>query len=167
MSDSVLVLNANYEPINVCDLRRAISLIVLDKASLILNGRGVFHTASTTFPIPSVIRLQKMVHRPHPRVKFTRREVFRRDNFICQYCGKQFGALTIDHIVPKHLGGMQSWTNVVTACPSCNHIKGGRRLQDTNMNLIRKPSEPPNSAIYVFGHHLSENAEWKQFLDGW
>jgi len=167
MSGAVLVLNANYEPINVCGMRRAIKLILMEKASLIENGRGEFHSATKSFPIPSVIRLESMVHRPHPKVKLTRREIFRRDNYTCQYCGKQYGALTIDHIIPKHLGGTQSWTNVVTACAMCNHQKGGRRLQDTNMRLIRKPQEPPSSAIYIFGHHLSENEEWSRYLEGW
>lgn len=167
MSGSVLVLNANYEPINVCGMRRAITLILLEKASLIENGRGEFHSATKSFPIPSVIRLQNMVHRPHPRVKLSRREIFRRDNYTCQYCGKQYGALTIDHIIPKHLGGTQSWTNMVTACALCNHQKGGRRLQDTNMHLIRKPQEPPSSALYIFGHHLPENETWSRYLEGW
>ena len=86
----VLVLNANFEPINVCDTRRAIGLILNEKASLVLNGRGHIRTVSHIFPRPSIIRLNKMVRRPRPKVKLTKREILRRDNFICQYCGQHY-----------------------------------------------------------------------------
>ncbi len=167
MVESVLVLNANYEPINVCNLRRAIGLILADKAAMVVNGRGVIHTASTTFPRPSVIRLERMIHRPRPHVQFSRREVFRRDNYTCQYCGTRAAELTIDHVIPRHLGGRQTWTNVVTACSLCNHRKGGRRLEEVNMRLLRLPAEPPSSVAYLFGRHLSEYHEWEPFLSGW
>ncbi len=88
MDTPVLVLNSNFEPINVCGFQRAIGLMLTDKATLILNGRGVIHTTNNTYPIPSVIRLSHMVHRPRMRVTLNRREVFRRDHFTCQYCGK-------------------------------------------------------------------------------
>ncbi|MEJ5200844.1 MAG: HNH endonuclease [Anaerolineales bacterium] len=165
--NAVLVLNANFEPINVCDVRRAIGLILTEKASLVLNGRGEIHTASATYPLPSVIRIQNMIHRPRVRVRLSRREVFRRDNYTCQYCGKTSGSLTIDHVIPRHLGGEHTWTNVVTACSACNHRKGGRTLAEANMHLLRLPQEPPSSAYYVFGHHLTKYAEWEPFLTGW
>ncbi len=167
MNQSVLVLNANFEPINVCNLRRAVGLILADRASMVVNGRGVIHTINSTFPRPSIIRLQKMVHRPHSRVRLCRREFFRRDNFTCQYCGKHAHDLTVDHVIPRHLGGAHTWNNVVTACASCNHRKGGRRLVEAGMTLLHVPDEPPGSAIYVFGRHLNENAEWEPFLNGW
>jgi 5-methylcytosine-specific restriction endonuclease McrA len=167
MADNVLVLNANFEPINVCDLRRAVGLILTHKASMVMNGRGEIHTAGSSFPRPSIIRLQHMVHRPRPKVKLTRREVFRRDNYTCQYCGKRAGDLTIDHIIPRHLGGQHIWTNVVTACPQCNHRKGGRTLTEAGMQLLRPPAEPPASALYIFGRHLTEYTEWEPFLLGW
>ena len=165
--ESILVLNANFEPLNVCGIRRAIGLIILDKASLILNGRGVIQTVDKTYPRPSIIRLQKMINRPRPQVKFTRKEIFRRDHYTCQYCGKKFKDLTIDHIIPRHQGGQQDWTNVVTACSSCNHKKGGRTLQESGMKLQKKPIAPPNSAMYLYKHYLEENREWEQFLKGW
>ncbi len=167
MQAPVLVLNANFEPVNVCDTRRAIGLILAEKASLVVNGRGEIKTTSRSYPRPSVIRLQKMIHRPRPHLKLTRREVFRRDNFTCQYCGKKSSDLTIDHVVPRHLGGKHIWTNVVAACPACNHRKGGRMLNEVNMRLLRTPSEPPRSAQYIFGLHLNENMEWQDFLMGW
>ncbi len=167
MQAPVLVLNANFEPINVCDTRRALGLLLSEKAALVLNGRGEVRTVSRTVPRPSVIRLQKMVSRPRPQLKLTRREIFRRDGFACQYCGKHAPELTIDHVIPRHLGGQHVWSNVVAACPACNHRKGGRRLEDSGMHLLHVPIEPPSSAHYIFGRHLSENHEWEDYLAGW
>jgi 5-methylcytosine-specific restriction endonuclease McrA len=167
MSLPVLVLNANFEPIHVCDVRRAIGLILSDKASLVLNGRGEIKTVSRAYPLPSVIRLEKMVVRPRVRIKLTRREVFRRDNFTCQYCGRHMNDLTIDHVIPRHMGGRHIWTNVVTACAPCNHRKGGRTVEEARMHLLRPAKEPPASASYVFGRHLADFAEWEPFITGW
>jgi 5-methylcytosine-specific restriction endonuclease McrA len=167
MNEPVLVLNANFEPINVCTTRRAIGLLLAGKADMVVNGRGYIHTISQLIPRPSVIRLETQVHRPRPHVKLTRREVFRRDNYTCQYCGRRDGGLTIDHVIPRHLGGAHTWTNVVTACPACNHHKGGRRLEDAHMTLLKTPTEPPANAAYIFGRHLAENAEWEPFINGW
>lgn len=167
MNAPVLVLNANFEPLNVCDTRRALGLILTGKADLVVNGRGVIHTVSREIPRPSIIRLGEMVQRPRPRVKLTRREIFRRDNYTCQYCGRRSGEMTVDHVLPRHLGGKHIWTNVVTACPACNHQKGGRRLGESGMKLIRLPQEPPSSALYIFGRHLTENMDWEPYIRGW
>jgi 5-methylcytosine-specific restriction endonuclease McrA len=163
----VLVLNANFEPINVCNSRRAIGMMLDGRAALIANGRGVIKTVTRTFPLPSVIRLENMIQRPRPHIKLSRREVFRRDNYTCQYCGRKMHNLTIDHVLPRHLGGMHMWTNVVTACSSCNHQKGGRRLEESRMSLMVNPHEPPASASYIFGRHLPDNEEWLPFIVGW
>lgn len=165
--EAVLVLNANFEPVNVCNMRRAVGLMLTEKAFLVLNGRGEIRTAASFFPRPSVIRLQKMIHRPRPTIRLARREILRRDNYTCQYCGKHTIDLTIDHVIPRHLGGPHSWWNVVAACSGCNHRKGGRKLEEVGMRLQRIPREPSASALYVFGHHLNENSEWEQFLTGW
>ena len=167
MIENVLVLNANFEPLNVCDMHRAIGLLLTRRAALVLNGRGYIHTVNAEFPRPSIIRLQQMIHRPHPHVKLTRREIFRRDNYTCQYCGRHTTTLTIDHIIPRHMGGPHTWENVVTACASCNHRKGGRTLVEANMKPLRVPIEPPASAVFIFGRHLTENSEWEPYLQGW
>jgi 5-methylcytosine-specific restriction endonuclease McrA len=167
MEAPVLVLNANFEPINICNTRRAIGLILSGKADMVMNGRGYVHTVKLTIPQPSVIRLDIMVRRPRPRLKLTRREIFRRDNYTCQYCGRHATELTLDHVVPKHLGGGHTWTNVVAACPACNHHKGGRKLEEARMVLLHVPKEPPASAGYLFGRHLENNDEWRQFITGW
>jgi 5-methylcytosine-specific restriction endonuclease McrA len=167
MNDAVLVLNANYEPVNVCNLRRAICLLLTDRAILVLNGRGELQTANAIFPRPSIIRLQHMIQRPRPRPRLTRQEVFRRDNYTCQYCGKRTQELTIDHVIPRHMHGGHIWTNVVAACPSCNHRKGGRTLAECGMRLLGPPREPPASIAYIYGRHISQYAEWEPYLMGW
>lgn len=167
MQAPVLVLNVNFEPINICNTRRAIGLIFTGKAAMVLNGRGYIHTVTQLIPRPSVIRLEHMIHRPRLKVKLTRREVFRRDNYTCQYCGRHSSDLTLDHVLPKHLRGEHVWTNVVAACPCCNHRKGGRRLEEAHMSLLHRPIEPSASAFYVFGHHLNQNGEWEPFINGW
>jgi 5-methylcytosine-specific restriction endonuclease McrA len=167
MYGPVLVLNANFEPINVCDTRRALGLILMNKASLVLNGRGEIQTVSQAFPAPSIIRLERMVKRPHQMVRLTKREIFRRDNYTCQYCGSHPVRLTVDHVVPRHLGGEHSWENLVTACPACNLKKGGRIPEQANMSLLRRPYEPPASAHYLFGRYLENNQEWEPFIEGW
>jgi 5-methylcytosine-specific restriction endonuclease McrA len=167
MNEPVLVLNANFAPINICSSRRAIVLILTGKASLVSNGRGYIQTVSETFQRPSVIRLGKMVKRPRPRVTLNRREIFRRDNYTCQYCGTRVGTLTIDHVVPKRLGGEHTWENLVTACSACNHVKGGRLPEQAGMQLRSIPREPSLSARYIFARHVKDNQEWDSFLEGW
>lgn len=167
MNDTVLVLNANYEPLNVCDTKRAIGLLLTGKAEMVADSRGHIHSARMTFPLPSVIRLEHMVRRPRPRVKLSKREVFRRDNYTCQYCGRQTSHLTIDHVIPRHRGGQHRWDNLVAACPPCNRRKGGRLAGEADMALRRRPSEPAPTVSYLFGRHLAENEEWRKYLEGW
>jgi 5-methylcytosine-specific restriction endonuclease McrA len=167
MDRPVLLLNANYEPIHVCNTKRAVGLLMMHKAEIIVNSRGVIRTPSTTFPRPSVIRLSYMVHRPRPRITLTKREILRRDNYTCQYCGQRSHRLTIDHVRPRRLGGVHGWENVVAACPACNHRKGGRTLANAHMRLLRRPYEPKATASYLFGGYLEENREWLGFVDGW
>lgn len=167
MNESVLVLNANFAPINVCTTRRAIGLILTGRASMVMNGRGVITTISANIDKPSVIRLDRMVKRPRPRVKLCKREIFRRDNYTCQYCGSREGILTLDHVIPRRLGGVHSWENLVTACATCNHHKGGRTVEQASMRLKKTPAEPSSSATYIFARHIYQNLEWEPYLNGW
>ncbi|MEI7988986.1 MAG: HNH endonuclease [Chloroflexota bacterium] len=167
MQNAVLVLNANFEPLNVCNLHRAVGLVLMEKASLVLNGRGEINTVSQQHLIPSIIRLEHMIKRPHPSVKLSKREILRRDHNTCQYCGKHSLHMTVDHIIPRHLGGNTSWENMVTACPICNHRKGGRILEQAKMELLHPPVPPPASVEYLFGHYLENNLEWLPFVKGW
>ena len=108
-----------------------------------------------------------MIRRPRPHVRLTKRELFRRDNNTCQYCGAASGYMTLDHVVPRHRGGEHSWANLVTACPACNARKGGRTLHEAHMHLLRPPGEPRATAVYLFGAYLHHNEAWRPFLEGW
>ncbi|MBG0771343.1 MAG: HNH endonuclease, partial [Anaerolineaceae bacterium] len=108
-----------------------------------------------------------MVKRPRPIVKLTRKEIFRRDNFTCQYCGRQTNTLTIDHVIPRHMGGETTWSNVVTACSRCNHLKGGMTPEQSGMVPLRRPQAPPCTAVYLFGKHSDHSQEWQEYLIGW
>jgi len=167
MHHPVLVLNANYEPLNVCTTRRAIGLYLSGKAEMLMNGRGYIKTVRRDYPRPSIIRLGYMIKRPYPRVRLTKKEIFRRDSYTCQYCGENGNRLTIDHVIPRHRKGEYNWDNLVTACPKCNLMKGGRALPEANMHLKRKPVEPRATALYLYGTYLTQNEEWEPFLRGW
>ena len=163
----VLVLNQNFEPLNVCRTRRAISLVILGKAYILENGRGIIRTPSIVFPCPSVIKLAYMIRRPRPKLKLTRQAVFHRDNYACQYCGRPSDRLTIDHVIPRYLGGAHDWENVVSACPTCNRKKGGRTPAEAQMSLIKKPYRPKATGLYVFHRYLGEHTQWQKFIQGW
>lgn len=168
MRDAVLVLNQNYEPLNVCSVRRALVLILGGKAELLEAGRGLVSSATRAFPFPSVIRLMHLIKRPRPRVKLTRREIFLRDGFTCQYCGTRSSNLTIDHVIPRSRGGLHVWDNVVTACQPCNHRKGGKSVAEARMNLLMQPREPRAGRYYTIERRLnaSMDDEWGKFLPG-
>ena len=167
MHEPVLVLNANFAPINVCTTRRAIGLIFTGKASMVMDGRGIIKTVSKDIEKPSIIRLGRMVRRPRPRVILNKREIFRRDKYTCQYCGYRGIYLTLDHVIPRRLGGVHSWENLVTACASCNHRKGGRTIAQAGLKLLKKPKKPTSTALYIFSRHVKINDEWEPYLKGW
>ena len=167
MNTPVLVLNVNYEPLNICSTARAMGLLVLGKAEIVQNGRGVVRTATHVYERPSVIRLGYMVHRPHPHVRLNKREIFRRDGYRCQYCGRPSAHLTLDHVLPKKNGGRYGWRNLVSACPQCNRHKGSRTPQEAGMKLYSLPKEPPATAMYLYGRYLRANQDWTEFLEGW
>ena len=162
----VLVLNQNYEPLNVCHVRRAIILIYQAKAEMLENGIGYIHTAERKFPIPSVIRLPYLVKRPfHVNRKLTRMEIFARDNHTCQYCGKQTRQLTLDHVIPRFRGGQHTWENVVSACVSCNRKKAGRTPEEAGMKLRHIPAPPRVSRYsYIPSQYLQSRREWERYF---
>ena len=161
----VLVLNQNYEPLNICRARRAVVLIYQRKAEMLENGSGFIHSASSTFPLPSVIRLGCMIKRPRPERRLTRLEVFNRDHYTCQYCGKETRHLTLDHVIPRHRGGQQTWENVVGACIACNRRKAGKTPEEAKMKLIRQPSSPRSKTpFYIPYHYLQNHSEWQKYL---
>lgn len=167
LREPVLVLNANFEPLNVCSLRRAIALVLSGKAEILENGRGEVRTPSRVFPRPSVIRLRYVVRRPPRRLRLTKREILRRDQYTCQYCWRSSPHLTVDHVIPRHRGGGHTWENLVAACPACNRRKGNRTPAEAHMTLLRPPFEPVPTIRYLFGAYLREYAEWRKYLEGW
>lgn len=142
-------------------------LVYTGKATILLNGRGMVSSSSAEFEIPSVIKLNAMIKRPYPKVPLSKREILRRDNHTCQYCGRQGGFMTLDHIIPRRLGGPHTWQNLVTACAPCNRRKGGDVLSKINMTLLQQPRQPTASPRYLFGRHLESHGEWEQFIEGW
>ena len=157
------MLNQNYQPLNICNARRAISLLGRGKAELLENGRGNIRSISQVFPIPSVIRLIYMVKRPLMRRRLSRRAVFYRDGFSCQYCGKATKELTLDHIVPRSRHGPHVWENVVSACIPCNHRKAGLTLPEADMRLLKEPAAPRPNPYYLFRHRNILD-EWRPFM---
>lgn len=140
-----LVLNASYEPLCVVADRRAVVLVLSDKADLVHDAGRVLHAERMAVPVPSVIRLRYFVRVPFERgVALSRRAVFARDDQRCQYCGT--GAESIDHVVPRSRGGRHEWDNVVAACRPCNLRKGDRLLDETNLVLRRRPLAPRHLA---------------------
>ena len=161
----VLVLNQNYEPLNVCRARRALVLILHGKAEMLENGSGYIYTTTSSFPLPSVIRLIYLIRRPRPLRKLTRLEVFHRDRYTCQYCGKYTHDLTIDHVIPQRLGRQHTWDNVVSACIPCNRRKAGKTLHKARMQLLREPGPPSgNLPFYIPLHYLEDQMEWQKYL---
>lgn len=160
----VLVLNQNYEPLNVCKVRRALNLLFRGKAEVLENGRGSLHSVGGEFDIPSVIRLVYLIrHHPRPR-RLTKLEVFSRDGHTCQYCGRGGKELTLDHVIPRRRGGEHSWENVVTACIPCNRRKAGRTPLEAGMPLLREPKPPRHNGFYVPYHYLRAHSEWRKYL---
>lgn len=142
--EQVLLLNITYEPLKVINWKKAITLLFLQKVEVLEEYSREIHSVSFSIKLPSVVRLLWMVKKPKTPVKFSRQNIYARDRYKCQYCGRQFPSeeLTYDHITPKSLGGKTKWDNIVTCCIQCNRKKGGRSPAQARMKLIRKPSRP-------------------------
>jgi len=148
--ESVLVLNATYEPLSVVSVRRAVLLLLKEKAEIVEAAEAELRSEHVTIPMPLVIRLVYYVRIPH-RVSLpvTRRTVLARDHYTCQYCGRQWPRkdLTIDHMLPRSRGGHTTWENVVAACQRCNGRKGDRTPEEASMKLIAAPVRPRYVAL--------------------
>jgi 5-methylcytosine-specific restriction endonuclease McrA len=137
----VLVLNATYEPINVCAARRALVLVLKGVASAEEESRLVFRSPSRSFRVPSVIRLLEYRRIPFQGRALSRKNILMRDRNTCQFCARVLPAseLTLDHIVPRARGGESTWDNLVACCHPCNNRKGDRSLEEAGMKLLRRP----------------------------
>jgi 5-methylcytosine-specific restriction endonuclease McrA len=162
----VSVLNASYEPLHVVSLRRAIVLLLKDKAEVVEAAQRTFNALHHAYPVPLVIRLVTYVRIPHRlTLPLNRRNVFIRDEFTCQYCSRQPGRvhLTMDHVIPRSRGGGFSWENIVTACASCNQRKGNRLPKECGMTPRRAPYRPRFLAVALLGE-ASGNEVWSKYI---
>ncbi len=160
----VLLLNQNYEPLTILKLKRAITLMILGKVDTIENEDGrLIHAISLTYRVPSVIRLRYYVRIKRKEISLTKKNVIKRDNHQCQYCGRRTGLMTADHVMPKALGGEETWENLVCACHECNNKKGGHSLKQVGMRLSRKPKRP-SYFTFVLNEFGKPNAKWRPFL---
>src|SRR5579875_3675149 len=162
MTGRALVLNASYEPLSVVTTRRALVLVLSERAHLVHGTGTLLHSASATFEEPSVVRLVHYVRVPHQtRVAVTRRSVFVRDGHRCQYCGAS--AENIDHVVPRSRGGSHSWDNVVAACRPCNTAKRDRMLEESGMKL-RRPPVVPRERTWILVASGAIRPDWEPYL---
>lgn len=163
MHQRTLVLNASYEPLVVVSLRRAMVLVISEKAEVV-DSDGELRSAQASFALPRVIRLLRYVRVPYRRrVMLTRRTVLARDHGRCAYCTAP--ASTVDHVVPRSRGGRHEWTNVVAACSSCNGRKADRTPTEASMPLSAAPVEPAGTAAVWIVFGACDDA-WEPYLVG-
>lgn len=164
INEKVLVLNATYKPLNVCTAKRAIVLMLKDKAEAVEVSGRQFHSAGCAFPVPDVIKLSYFVRIPRGGSrKVTRRAVLARDNHSCQYCGSH-AHLTIDHVIPRSRGGATTWDNIVTSCAPCNTRKGDRLPREAGMHPRTSP-RAPSPVAFVFMAVSEIRRSWERYLD--
>ena len=167
MNQPVLVLNASYEPINVCAARRAI-VLVLKGVAMAEEENGLhLHAARMAMRVPSVIRLLEYRRIPHQTRALSRKNILLRDRNCCQYCGTVLSAneLTLDHVIPRSRGGNSSWENLVACCHGCNRKKGNRLPIEAGMKLMREPRafnlHTSRHIMRMLGH---SDAKWRKYL---
>jgi 5-methylcytosine-specific restriction endonuclease McrA len=160
----VLVLNRSYEPISICSARRALTLLIKG-AARVEEEHDYF--VWKTMRMPSVIRLENYAKVPRVRQQVTRRNIFTRDQFTCQYCEKKLPAnqLTVDHVFPKSRGGPESWENLVACCYPCNRRKANRTPDEANMTLLREPRAVTlHTTRALMRAAALDDAKWRKHL---
>ncbi len=162
----VLVLNASYEPVNVCTVRRGTVLILKERAEIIENAADPLRSERAQFERPAVIRLLRYVHVPRDahRRRITRRAVLARDLWTCQYCGttKPTG-MTVDHVIPRSRGGESVWDNIVASCAPCNRRKGDKLPREIEMHPTHVPV-PPDPTVFIRVASPRIPASWEPYL---
>lgn len=165
MSGEVLVLNNDYEPLNVCNARRAINLVFRGKADVLHEQDAPVVTMHGAWVRPSVVKLKHHVRRPYPELRLSRRGIFARDGHACVYCGATRD-LTIDHVIPRRLGGKTTWENLVACCRSCNTRKGDKTPAQWGIAPRRAPRKPRYVPFISLVKFLDsrQNMVWKDYL---
>lgn len=158
----ILVLNAGYEPLQLVSWKRGLCLVLANKAEVVEKSKALSRSVSCTFELPSVVRLVRYVHnaRKISMARCSRKNILIRDRYQCQYCGIQCkpSSVTVDHIVPRALGGKTTWTNAVAACPPCNRRKGARNLESSGLKLLRQPRRPTWNDLLVTPHDITSTS---------
>jgi 5-methylcytosine-specific restriction endonuclease McrA len=164
LQEKVLVLNQSYEPLSVCTVRRAVVLLFLGKAEMIVPlDHQYLRSVHTIFPVPSIVRLLLHKKVPVKKIILSRKNVLMRDNFQCQYCGRKNVPLTVDHVIPRDRGGEINWENLVCACVKCNNKKGNRSPEEADMTLFKNPRKP-NHITFLRFFVETVNDDWKPYL---
>jgi 5-methylcytosine-specific restriction endonuclease McrA len=164
---TTLLLNQGYEPIKVISWQRAITLLFLGKVEVLKEYEGDLRAVSVVIKIPAVVRLLRAFRRHARPVKFSRVNIYARDHYRCQYCGKKanIADLTYDHVVPRSQNGATDWTNIVTCCYLCNRKKGGRTPREAGMTLLAQPAQPnwvPSVVIQISMRSIPD--AWRDYL---
>ncbi len=167
MHTPVLVLNASYEPINVCAARRAIVLVLKGVAMTEEENGHLLHSTRLTIRVPSVIRLLEYRRIPHQTRALSRKNILLRDRNTCQYCGEIFPAaeLTLDHVVPRSRGGLSTWENLVACCHPCNRRKGNQLVLEAGMKLLKEPRAfNLHTSRHIMRMLGRSDAKWRKYL---
>jgi 5-methylcytosine-specific restriction endonuclease McrA len=165
--DRTLLLNTTFEPLAIVSWRKAVTLLFLDKVEVVREYDREVRSVSRRMKLPAVIRLLCFVRSNRLTARFSRKNVFLRDDFTCQYCGKRFEPrqLTCDHLIPRSKGGKAEWMNMVTSCVSCNLRKGNRLPEEVEMHPRKKPSRPTGFHVLMLDlgvKTLTDN--WKEYI---
>ena len=162
-SHRTLILNSTFQPLSVVSFKRAISLMHNKKINAIKNSDIILHSEKEEFFVPKVGILTYFVKAPFARrVALNRENIFIRDFFTCQYCGKS--AESVDHIIPRSKGGLHEWSNVVACCKKCNLIKADKLLHQTHLNLKNPPSNPKDNFWIKTIVGSNPDPSWKEYL---
>ena len=151
-----LVLNASYEVMKIVNWKRAVTWFFLDKVDIIEEYSEYIGTPSIEMKIPAVVRYRKLIRPKYRALKFSRTNIYARDNFTCQYCTHKIAQskLTLDHVIPKSKGGPSSWTNCVACCISCNVKKADRTPKESSMKLLHEPRQPNQTEAFALAIRL-------------
>src|ERR1700678_3468154 len=188
LSQNVLVLNRLWQAVSICSVKRAFMLLYQGHAQVVESGGGSFQTmtfdqwfnfsrgyegsdvvstVSFKIRVPKVILLLFFDRMPKKEVKFTRHNIFERDNNTCQYCGQTFDRkdLNLDHVIPRDRGGPTTWENIVCSCIPCNTLKANHTPQEAGLHLIRKPKRPKWRPLVQINLGMHQHESWKHFSD--
>ena len=162
MRMEVLLLNNTYEPLQVLSLKKAIKLLVKNRADIIKSsGDRILRSCNESMPVPSVIKLRQYIKYNKKPIPYSKKNVLIRDKYTCQYCNTKESRMTIDHIISQSKGGDNTWENTVACCIKCNTTKADKSLIKSGLTLLKIPKTP---GPFTFMKHLIKHDEWEEFF---